>query len=161
MDQDGSVEQQHDSCFWKEERDRLLVENAQLKFLVQRLQNDIVKSTPRPRTPSDFANLPNEISLLIFDRTVAPLFLFSPAYSVRGSAQLQCVETKRCLSLVCRSWYQAATELLYRDVSFRSIGQIAAFLDTLQTTGKADLPSLVRSITVTCYVPRDVRRDRW
>ncbi|TRM69993.1 hypothetical protein BD626DRAFT_475946 [Schizophyllum amplum] len=141
-------------------------ENAQLNAHRQRLQDTVAQhtsrfgtlnvpeelspvnsSTPRRHT----ADLPPEILLLIFKRSIAPAFLVSPAYSVYEEPWLECMQTKQNLSLVCRTWQQAVTELLYEDVGFRSIGQLAALLDTL--IKKPDLAYLVRSIIVACYIP--------
>ncbi|TRM69991.1 hypothetical protein BD626DRAFT_563686 [Schizophyllum amplum] len=156
---------EHSACKWKTEHDRLLVENAQLKTQCQRLQDEVARYSSRFGTVDtsedsssisgrirrfDCADLPPEILLLIFKRCVAPAFLISPAYSVYEEPWLECMKTKRNLSLVCRSWQQAATELLYEDIGFRSIGQLVALLDTLTT--KRDLAYLVRSITVACHI---------
>ncbi|KAL1747028.1 hypothetical protein HDZ31DRAFT_32801, partial [Schizophyllum fasciatum] len=96
-------------------------------------------------------DLPPETMLSIFHYAVAPAFLVSPAYAAI-EPWLVAMDTKRSLSLVCRSWHQTVAGILYRDIGFRSIGQIAAFLDTLLTASVA-LTHLVRSITVACHVP--------
>ncbi|TRM66777.1 hypothetical protein BD626DRAFT_627263 [Schizophyllum amplum] len=149
----------------KEEYDRLVVENAQLKVQCQRLQDTIAQYISRFGTlviseelsfihsrthRHDIADLPPEILLLIFKRSVAPAFLISPSYSVYEESWMECMRTKQTLSLVCRLWQQVAIELLYEDIGFRSIGQLAALLETLTT--KPQLAHLVRSLTVACHI---------
>ncbi|KAI0076333.1 hypothetical protein K474DRAFT_1275989 [Panus rudis PR-1116 ss-1] len=70
------------------------------------------------------------------------------------------MRTKRAVSLVCRSWHNAATPFVYEDIVFRQPGQVAAFARTL--LDDPSLGSLVRRITFACYVPpcfRNAVRD--
>ncbi|TRM68441.1 hypothetical protein BD626DRAFT_565279 [Schizophyllum amplum] len=99
--------------------------------------------------------MPSELLELIFDRTIPPSFLIRPACTVHEEARLGAIQTKRSLPLVCRSWYLAANELLYRDIDLRSVGQVVALSESLQ---RAPLLSpLVRSLTLSCYVPKNQR----
>ncbi|KAL1691422.1 hypothetical protein GGG16DRAFT_53573 [Schizophyllum commune] len=94
--------------------------------------------------------IPVEILQQIFDLTVAPTFLLTPGFAVREDAWLIYMRTKRSLPLVCRSWYLAANAMLYRDIGLRSVGQVAALLETLQDT--PTLASLITSLSFACHV---------
>ncbi|KAL1710586.1 hypothetical protein EV121DRAFT_251361, partial [Schizophyllum commune] len=155
----------------REDRDhyKLLSENAQLTVECQALENEaarykslyefldatrLLSAPSRPRTITD---LPSEIMLFIFERAVAPPFLVSPLYNALETPWLTAMSTKCALSLVSRSWHQTASQVLYRDVGLRSIGLITAFLETL-LNARMDLASLVRSITMACYIYNDDMR---
>ena len=60
------------------------------------------------------------------------------------------MKIKRSLPLVCRSWYASANPMLYRDIALRSVGQVAALLETLQSA--PTLASLITNLTFACYV---------
>ncbi|KAL1696123.1 hypothetical protein GGG16DRAFT_121421 [Schizophyllum commune] len=109
-----------------------------------------------PHTPVDahsgYAHLPAEVLSIIFDWAMEPSFLIRPTFAtIPSDAWAICMRTKRSLALVCRSWNAVALEFLYRDIGFTSIGQIAAFQESLSNS-KGDLASSVRTITVACYV---------
>ena len=91
-----------------------------------------------------------EILQLIFDRIITPSCFIAPGYSVCEYPWLAAMAAKRNLPLVCRSWYHASIELLYRDIGIRSIGQVCALAKTIE--GTPSLAPLVRSITFACFV---------
>ncbi|KAI4520424.1 hypothetical protein K525DRAFT_257550 [Schizophyllum commune Loenen D] len=150
----------------REDRDhyKLLSENAQLTVECQALENeaarykslyeflDATRLLSAPSCPRAITDLPPEVMLFIIERAVAPPFLASPLYTALEAPWLTAMSTKCALSLVSRSWHRTAAQVLYRDVGLRSIGQITAFLETL-LNARIDLASLVRSITMACYVP--------
>ncbi|KAL1710587.1 hypothetical protein EV121DRAFT_275412 [Schizophyllum commune] len=118
--------------------------------------------TVEPYAPVDahsgYAHLPAEVLSIIFDWAMEPSFLIRPTFAtIPSDAWAICMRTKRSLALVCRSWNAVALEFLYRDIGFTSIGQIAAFQETLSNS-KGDLASSVRTITVACYVASYHRR---
>ncbi|KAL1705713.1 hypothetical protein EV121DRAFT_258218 [Schizophyllum commune] len=96
------------------------------------------------------SDIPAEILQSIFDFTVAPTFLLTPGLAVREDAWLIYMKIKRSLPLVCRSWYASANPMLYRDIALRSVGQVAALLQTLQSA--PTLASLITNLTFACYV---------
>ncbi|KAL1669994.1 hypothetical protein GGF50DRAFT_94550, partial [Schizophyllum commune] len=150
----------------REDRDhyKVLSQNAQLTVECQALENeaarykslyeflDATRLLSAPSCPRTITDLPPEIMLFIFERAIAPPFLASPLYTALETPWLTAMSTKCALGLVSRSWHQTAAQVLYRDVGLRSIGQITAFLETL-LNARMDLASLVRSITMACYVP--------
>ncbi|KAI4517094.1 hypothetical protein K525DRAFT_290177 [Schizophyllum commune Loenen D] len=96
------------------------------------------------------SDLSMEILQLIFDRTITPSCFIGPGYSVCEYSWLAAMAEKRNLPLVCRSWYHASIELLYRDIGIRSVGQVCALAKTIE--GTPSLAPLVRSITFACFV---------
>ncbi|KAL1753208.1 hypothetical protein FB107DRAFT_218310 [Schizophyllum commune] len=106
--------------------------------------------TSLPRRRSLASDLSVEILQLIFDRTITPSCFIGPGYSVCEYPWLAAMTTKRDLPLVCRSWYHASIELLYRDIGIRSVGQVCALAKTIE--GTPSLAPLVRSITFACFV---------
>ncbi|KAL1750220.1 hypothetical protein FB107DRAFT_267514 [Schizophyllum commune] len=96
------------------------------------------------------SDIPPEILQNIFDFTVAPTFLLTPGLAVREDAWLIYMKIKRSLPLVCRSWYASANPMLYRDIALRSVGQVAALLESLQSA--PTLASLITNLTFACYV---------
>ncbi|KAL1747032.1 hypothetical protein HDZ31DRAFT_32852 [Schizophyllum fasciatum] len=137
------------------QRQRLQERLAQYEFLYGPLEDEapIGALTARHlQVQRGIARLPTELLTLIFQWAVAPAFLITPAYASSPKAAWPVsVRTKHYLSLVCRSWHQVSAHLLYGDVGILSIGQIAAFLDTLQNS-KRNHAFMVRSITVACNV---------
>ncbi|KAL1669999.1 hypothetical protein GGF50DRAFT_15091, partial [Schizophyllum commune] len=85
----------------------------------------------QPLRCGPITKLPPELLLSIFQWAVPPSFLISPLYKARDDAWVRSMDTKRALSLVCRSWHITSAEILYENIGLRSVGQIAAFLDTL------------------------------
>ncbi|KAI5900084.1 uncharacterized protein SCHCODRAFT_02562157 [Schizophyllum commune H4-8] len=96
------------------------------------------------------SDIPAEILQSILDFTVAPTFLLTPGLTIREDAWLIYMKIKRSLPLVCRSWYASANPMLYRDIALRSVGQVAALLETLQNA--PTLASLITSLSFACYV---------
>ncbi|KAL1757647.1 hypothetical protein FB107DRAFT_208942 [Schizophyllum commune] len=103
----------------------------------------------QPLRCGSITKLPPELLLSIFQWAIPPSFLISPLYKAREDAWVRSMDTKRALSLVCRSWHISSAEILYLNIGLRSVGQIAAFLDTLT---KSVYAYMVRSITISCYV---------
>ncbi|KAL1669992.1 hypothetical protein GGF50DRAFT_122714 [Schizophyllum commune] len=140
-------------------------EISQLKEKCRRLENKLARyefaygpldDTVEPHALVDarsgYAHLPAEVLSIIFDWAMEPSFLIRPTFAtIPSDAWAICMRTKRSLALVCRSWNAVALEFLYRDIGFTSIGQIAAFQESLSNS-KGDLASLVRTVTVACYV---------
>jgi hypothetical protein len=57
-------------------------------------------------------------------------------------------ETKLCIMGVCKTWHRFGLELLYENVMLRSLGQLAAFVHTLET--RPGLAAFVRRLEI-CY----------
>ncbi|KAI5827032.1 hypothetical protein K523DRAFT_279844 [Schizophyllum commune Tattone D] len=157
-----------ESSAWQEEREGLISENRQLKEQSQRLlaklelyrsfltgtqlklaYSEELEISSKPLRCGPITKLPPELLLSIFQWAVPPSFLISPLYKARDDAWVRSMDTKRALSLVCRSWHITSAEILYENIGLRSVGQIAAFLDTLTRSVYA---YMVRSITISCYV---------
>ncbi|KAI5890461.1 uncharacterized protein SCHCODRAFT_02583550 [Schizophyllum commune H4-8] len=140
-------------------------EISQLEEKCRRLEDELARyefaygplgDIVEPHSPVDahygYAHLPAEVLSIIFDWAMEPSFLIRPTFAtIPSDAWAICMRTKHSLTLVCRSWNAVALEYLYRDIGFTSIGQIAAFQETLSKS-KGDLASSVRTITVACYV---------
>ncbi|KAL1757653.1 hypothetical protein FB107DRAFT_289214 [Schizophyllum commune] len=140
-------------------------EISQLEEKCRRLEDKLARyefaygplgDTVEPHTAVDahsgYAHLPAEVLSIIFDWALEPSFLIRPTFAtIPSDVWAICMRTKRSLALVCRSWNAVALEFLYRDIGFTSIGQIAAFQESLSNS-KGDLASSVRTITVACYV---------
>nr|GAT44319.1 predicted protein [Mycena chlorophos] len=92
---------------------------------------------------------------MIFNQNLPPPWMLR---GVRESASSRDIllasdlQEKTTLALVCKTWNQVATDLLYRDVHLCSIGQLVAFSQTLHTPKQ--LGQLVRSLNLCCFVPR-------
>ncbi|KAI5890467.1 uncharacterized protein SCHCODRAFT_02547201 [Schizophyllum commune H4-8] len=157
-----------ESSSWQEEREGLITENRQLVKQNQRLSDKLesyrsfltdaqlkqahngeLEISFKPLRRGPITKLPPELLLAIFQWAVPPSFLTTPLYKARDDAWIRSMSTKRALSLVCRSWHITAAEILYENIGLRSVGQIAAFLDTLT---KSVYAYMVRSITISCYV---------
>ncbi|KAJ7214469.1 hypothetical protein GGX14DRAFT_610946 [Mycena pura] len=59
---------------------------------------------------------------------------------------------KRAITGVCKTWHRIGVEFLYENVMLRSIGQLPAFVRTLET--RRELGSFVRRLDVSCMIPR-------
>ncbi|KAJ7466277.1 hypothetical protein B0H11DRAFT_2049063 [Mycena galericulata] len=125
----------------------------------------------RPRTPSSrrktnvlkcitqplAQRLPPELLHEIFERALPPDFLLDPSlHHGPNSAWCASMRTKRALISVCRSWYTAGVDLLYRTIALRRMPDIPRLLAALE--GKPWLGSLIRDVTVMCYVPPTYRQ---
>ncbi|KAL1723875.1 hypothetical protein EV715DRAFT_285937 [Schizophyllum commune] len=159
-----------ESRAWQEEREGLISENEQLKEQNQRLLAELELYRPfltdaqlklayaeeldisfKPNSLFAADQSPNyrQNFFFFFQWAIPPSFLISPLYKARDDAWVRSMDTKRALSLVCRSWHITSAEILYENIGLRSVGQIAAFLDTLT---KSVYAYMVRSITISCYV---------
>ncbi|KAF7315840.1 F-box domain-containing protein [Mycena indigotica] len=125
-----------------------MCENEQLKRTVV----DLSKKLNHFRRKSMAAHLPPEILLGIFNQIVPPPWMLGGIRELTlDSLYSMDLEMKTILCLVCASWNRVATELLYRHVHLRSIGQVAAFSCALETpTG---LGAIVRRLDIGCFIP--------
>ncbi|KAJ7182892.1 hypothetical protein C8R43DRAFT_968436 [Mycena crocata] len=105
--------------------------------------------------PCPLAELPHEILLIVLRYTLPPAWLLSgdddslpPFPQSIWSAALR---TKLAIVAVCKTWHQLGIGLLYASVTLRRIGQIPAFLCTLEE-GEG-LRVLVRRLEIGCFVP--------
>ncbi|KAJ7723669.1 hypothetical protein B0H16DRAFT_1737112 [Mycena metata] len=100
--------------------------------------------------------LPSEILHEIFDRTIPSEIMLNANLSCGpDSPWCSSMVTKRALVLVCRSWYNAGIDLLYRTITIRRVPGIQALLSALVENPL--LGGFVRSITIACFVPRTYR----
>ncbi|KAL1723870.1 hypothetical protein EV715DRAFT_190064 [Schizophyllum commune] len=148
----NTIEQYASEISQLEEKCRRLEDKlARYEFVYGPLGDTVELHTPVD-AHSGYAHLPAEVLSIIFDWAMEPSFLIRPTFAtIPSDAWAICMRTKRSLALVCRSWNAVALEFLYRDIGFTSIGQIAAFQESLSNS-KGDLASLVRTVTVACYV---------
>ncbi|KAJ7141323.1 hypothetical protein C8R44DRAFT_763181 [Mycena epipterygia] len=131
----------------REEVQRLRLENSRLEHANRVLSEKLASSFP-----SDLAQLPHEILLLVLRYALPPRWLLSgirelipqSIYSIDLSMKLS-------ILVVCKVWHQVGIELLYESVFLRNIGQLPAFVRALE--GR-DLGPLVRNVDLSCMVPR-------
>jgi hypothetical protein len=91
---------------------------------------------------------------MIFSWALPPSFLLDPSLAAGPrSPWSQALQLKKSIVRVCKMWHAVGAEFLYEDVVFRRIGQIAAFVRTLETSTRIS-SNLVKKITILAYVPR-------
>ncbi|KAJ7647629.1 hypothetical protein FB45DRAFT_204785 [Roridomyces roridus] len=130
--------------------DDLKLEIAQLKEENIR-QRNLVQTLNGGRRP--FRQPPPEILGLIFSFVLPPSFLLDPSvFCGPDSPWCQATSLKMGLTNVCRAWYGPAVGMLYKDVAFRSIGQLSALLRTVKS--HTAYGPLIRKIGVHCIIPR-------
>jgi len=102
---------------------------------------------------TSYAQLPLEILRIILSLALPPPFLLDSSIA-RGphSPWSLALRFKKSIVRVCRAWYAAGIEFLYEDVVYRRLGQIPAFIRTLEAS--PILGDLVKKITITAYIPR-------
>lgn len=114
-------------------------------------QEEIIQELNDSRRP--FRQPANEILLMIFHRTVAPSYLLDTASSGKpNSAWFYSVSRNVSLALVCKRWYQIASELLYEQVALHEIGQLCLLARTLECNGS--LGVLIKRIHIHFAIPR-------
>ncbi|KAJ7092342.1 hypothetical protein B0H15DRAFT_170655 [Mycena belliarum] len=108
--------------------------------------------------PRTYSNLPAEILHTIFGLAIPHEDLLNPSL-VYGpnSAWCHAMAMKSALVLVCRAWYLAGIDFLYRHVSFRRPLDLIYFCESLEETPR--LAQLVRSINFMSYVPPAMHDD--
>ncbi|KAJ7074541.1 hypothetical protein C8F01DRAFT_1075975 [Mycena amicta] len=119
-------------------------ENSELKSKVDHLSMRIATS----ELGVSVANLPNELLLLIMRNCVPPSWMLA----AEGSIHSYDLAAKLALAMVCRRWNHVSTELLYNTVHLHRIGQLPAFVRSLE--GRPALRALVRHLQVSCFVPQ-------
>ncbi|KAJ7452735.1 hypothetical protein B0H11DRAFT_283243 [Mycena galericulata] len=113
----------------------------------------VLKCTTQPLAQ----RLPPELLHEIFERALPPDSLLDPSlHHGPNSAWCASMRTKRALISVCRSWYMAGIDLLYRTIALRRMPDIPRLLTALE--GRPWLGSLIRDVTVLCYVPPTYRQ---
>ncbi|KAJ7782758.1 hypothetical protein B0H16DRAFT_1494257 [Mycena metata] len=127
-------------------------ELADLRVVNQR-QAALIAELTRGRAV--FKQPPEEILRIIFDFVIPPSFLVDPSLSYGpDSPWCQSVRAKMVLAEVCWVWYQAAIDVLYENVAFRTVGQVSALLRTLTHQTSVDFGQKIKEIGVYCDVPR-------
>jgi hypothetical protein len=77
--------------------------------------------------PLPFRQPPSELLLEIFKFALLPTaFMDASLVVVPSSPWCLAHQTKKHMVIVCKSWCQTGTFLLYQDVHLRRIGQVAA-----------------------------------
>jgi hypothetical protein len=96
---------------------------------------------------------------MIFSWALPPSLLLDPSLAAGPqSPWSQALRLKKSIVRVCKTWHAVGVEFLYEDVVFRRIGQIPAFIRTLDTSTRIS-SDLVKKITITAYVPRRYGRS--
>ncbi|KAF7315837.1 hypothetical protein MIND_00100100 [Mycena indigotica] len=137
-------------------------ENVELREAVGQLSGKLLaayealSSYRRPKI--SVAELPHEILLAIFPKSLPPLWMLRNTRELTlGSMYTIDLEYKTSLTLVCKNWNLVATEMLYKNIHLRSVGQMTAFLRTLSER-KSTYGEIVRRIDLSCFVPRGYHR---
>ncbi|KAL0565022.1 hypothetical protein V5O48_017011 [Marasmius crinis-equi] len=116
--------------------------------------NDSDDSQPtdnEPRSPIPYHHLPPEILLVIFRFALPPPVFLNPR-TITSS-----IEQKKALLVVCRSWHDAAMEMLYEEVHLHSLISLLRFINALEESGRG---SHVKSLTIDALTPTpDSRTD--
>ncbi|KAJ6506984.1 hypothetical protein C8R45DRAFT_971181 [Mycena sanguinolenta] len=97
------------------------------------------------------SKLPDETFLLIFRHALPPSWVIGYASSLAPFPQKiwsADIETKLCIMAVCKAWYRFGLEFLYENLMLRSLGQLPAFIRTLEA--RPELATLVRRLEI-CY----------
>ncbi|KAF8140904.1 hypothetical protein K438DRAFT_1995561 [Mycena galopus ATCC 62051] len=98
------------------------------------------------------SKLPEETLLLIFRHALPPSWVMGYASSLAPFPQKiwsADIETKLCIMGVCKIWHRFGLEFLYENVMLRSVGQLAAFMGTLEA--RPEFAALVRRLEI-CYL---------
>ncbi|KAF7315817.1 hypothetical protein MIND_00097800 [Mycena indigotica] len=138
-------------------------ENAELKETVRFLSNKLIdygheEDLTLIRVSGSgsgirIEDLPDEILLLIFREVVPPQWMLNRIKElVPDSLESFDLEAKTSLALVCKQWNLIATEMLYKNIFLRRVGQVPALARTLQNTSALRL--IVRHLNLSCFVPR-------
>ncbi|KAJ7149790.1 hypothetical protein C8R43DRAFT_499868 [Mycena crocata] len=105
--------------------------------------------------PCPLAKLPYEILLIVFRYALPPAWLLSGDASLLPpfpqSIWSVDLRTKLSIVAVCKIWHQLGLKLFYESVTLRRIGQIPAFLRTLEE--REGLGAFVRRLEIGCFVP--------
>ncbi|KAJ7258436.1 hypothetical protein B0H12DRAFT_444525 [Mycena haematopus] len=97
------------------------------------------------------SNLPDETLLLIFRHALPPSWVMWCGSSLAPFPQTiwsADIETKLCIMGVCKTWHRLGLEFLYENVTLRSLGQLAAFVRTLEA--RPELSVRTRRLGI-CY----------
>jgi hypothetical protein len=106
-----------------------------------------------------FVQPPFEVLQMIFSWALPPSFLLDPSLAAGPqSPWSQTLRLKKSIVRVCKTWHAVGSEFLYEDVVFRRIGQIPAFVRTLDTSTRIS-SNLVKKITISAYIPRRYGRS--
>ncbi|KAJ7204231.1 hypothetical protein C8J57DRAFT_1619832 [Mycena rebaudengoi] len=107
------------------------------------------ESTDKSVDPT--SKLPQETLLFIFRHALPPSWVMGYISSLAPFPQKIWSadnETKLCIMGVCKTWHRFGLEFLYENVMLRSLGQLAAFVHTLET--RPGLAAFVRRLEI-CY----------
>ncbi|KAG6872191.1 hypothetical protein C0995_012120 [Termitomyces sp. Mi166 len=109
-------------------------------------------SLPNMVTDIHSPELPAEILPLIFGRAIAPKFLLDPSLNpCLDSPWRKAIEMALSISTVCKTWHFAGIPFIYESVVFRHLGQIPAFLRTIEMA-PFKYQNLVKEVTVYAFV---------
>ncbi|KAJ7783979.1 hypothetical protein DFH07DRAFT_1055072 [Mycena maculata] len=101
---------------------------------------------------STLSGIPPEILHAIFDLVIPPENLLNPSLQCGpNSAWCNAMVTKRALVFVCRDWYLAGIDFLYRHIVIRRLADLFDLSDTLNV--QPALGQLVRTITFMAFLP--------
>ncbi|KAJ7208706.1 hypothetical protein B0H12DRAFT_1242975 [Mycena haematopus] len=98
------------------------------------------------------SNLPDETLLLIFRHALPPSWVMWSGSSLAPFPQTiwsAAIGTKLCIIGVCKTWHHLGVEFLYENVTLGSLGQLAAFVRTLET--RLELAACTRHVEI-CYL---------
>ncbi|KAK6992675.1 hypothetical protein R3P38DRAFT_3083497 [Favolaschia claudopus] len=104
---------------------------------------------------AEVVTMPDEILLVIFREAL------QPSWGVRYGKTLppfprniwsSDFQTKLAIVGVCKAWYRVGLQFLYENVVLSSIGQLPAFVMTLEA--QSSIASFVRRLEITYWVPR-------
>ncbi|KAL0568994.1 hypothetical protein V5O48_012974 [Marasmius crinis-equi] len=95
-------------------------------------------------SPFRYHHLPPEILLVIFRIALPPPAFLSPRTNTLFIGQ------KKAFLLVCRSWHDAAVEILFEEVYLRGLISFLRFINTLEESGQGHH---VKSLTIDTVIP--------
>ncbi|KAJ7741459.1 hypothetical protein DFH07DRAFT_943574 [Mycena maculata] len=128
-----------------EELERVKLENDLLRHA-----NDVLQTRLGSYCPSHLALLPPEILLRVFRNVLAPQW-FLDGTKIHTSHSVASTDLRMKLSLitVCKAWRQVGEEVLYQNIQLQRIGQLPAFVRSLE--GRE---GLVRHVDIACFISR-------
>ncbi|KAM5538648.1 hypothetical protein V8D89_007677 [Ganoderma adspersum] len=98
-------------------------------------------------SPLDLVNLPQEIVLRICLAAIPSRHQYD-SFILAGprTPWLESLNTRKSLTLVCRTWNGPASEALYTNIVFRRMGQISALARTFRASAVVNAPRRVRFV---------------
>ncbi|KAK7054459.1 hypothetical protein VNI00_003657 [Paramarasmius palmivorus] len=104
-------------------------------------------------SPRPLVQLPQEILRTIFQYSITPESLLNTNRADwRGSGYRVNLRTKRSIIAVCRDWFNAGYEFLFKEVTLWHLSQANAFISHLETSPHTP-SSFVKAVSINCIVP--------